>query len=201
MIDNALGMVVQAVDGDDASGETHLEDAMIYGETESPDCPPSGGFCDKIDKMGLQSSTITYNGAKLHLITMKPDYPHSIIHGGEAAWNAKVTNKNIKFFNFNEKTREGKIQRVFGLTKTMPDYFPAQEFEDVTFTNVEDGALIQFFEPPSKWANIADCGDFPCTGPLNTFYKIEGAKFEGDVLPLISLPEFYMIPNNAAVAE
>jgi len=92
-------------------------------------------------------------------------------------------------------------QRVFGFTVTMPDYFPAQEFDDVTFTNVEDGALIQFFEPPTKWANIADCGDFPCTGPLNTMYMIKDAKFEGDIKPLISLPSFYLIPNNEAVAQ
>ena len=83
----------------------------------------------------------------------------------------------------------------------MPDYFPAQEFDGVTFTDVEDGALIDFFEPPTKWANIADCGDFPCTGPLNTMYKIDGAVFAGTKKPLISLPSFYLIPNNAAVAE
>lgn len=53
MLDNKLGMVLQSVDGDDATGENHLEDAMIYGETESPDCPPGGGFCHKINKFGL----------------------------------------------------------------------------------------------------------------------------------------------------
>lgn len=92
-------------------------------------------------------------------------------------------------------------QHVFGFTKTMPDYFPTSKVSDVTFTNVEDEAIIQFFEPPSKWANIADCGDFPCTGPLNTEIRITDAKFEGDVKPLISLPDFYLIPNNKAVAE
>lgn len=72
---------------------------------------------------------------------------------------------------------------------------------DVTFTNVADEAIVNFFDPPAAWANIADCGDFPCTGPLNTEIRITGAKFEGDVKPLISLPNFYLIPNNPAVAE
>lgn len=80
---------------------------MIYGETESPDCPPGGGFCNKPEKFGLQTSTITYNGAKKPLITSMPDYPHSIIHGGEAAWNAEVIVNNVKFFNFRSQTREG----------------------------------------------------------------------------------------------
>lgn len=88
------------VDGDDASGTTVMENAMIYGETESPDCPPNGGFCIETPKMGLQTTTITFNGRKSPLITMKPDYPHSIIHGGDAAWNAEAIFKNIKFFNF-----------------------------------------------------------------------------------------------------
>jgi len=90
MLDNVMGMVLQVVDGDDASGTTKLSDTSIYGETVSPDCPPKGGFCSKFNKMGLQSSTITYSGLKQPLITMMPDYPHSIIHGGEAAWNAEV---------------------------------------------------------------------------------------------------------------
>jgi len=62
--------------------------------------------------------------------------------------------------------------RIFELNKDSPDFIPAQMAEDIEFTDVEDGTLAYFFTPPQGWANIADCGDFPCTGPLNTIISV-----------------------------
>jgi len=36
-----------------------------------------------------------------------------------------------------------------------------------------------FFEPPKAWANLADCGDYPCTGPKNTIFSFKNIKWTG----------------------
>jgi hypothetical protein len=48
-----------------------------------------------------------------------------------------------------------------------PDYSPRQEFYDTRFVNVEDDALVYIPNPAKGWANIKDCGNFPCTGIAN----------------------------------
>jgi len=40
------------------------------------------------------------------------------------------------------------------------------EFFDNTFTDVKNIAYMA--EPNPGWANLKDCGDFPCTAPLNS---------------------------------
>jgi hypothetical protein len=37
--------------------------------------------------------------------------------------------------------------------------------------------------PLEKWAIIKDCGEFPCTGPLNALFDFVGSVFEGDNIP------------------
>jgi len=37
--------------------------------------------------------------------------------------------------------------------------------------------MTEFFDPPKKWANLADCGDFPCTGPKNTLFSFTNIKW------------------------
>ena len=34
-------------------------------------------------------------------------------------------------------------------------------------------------DPPLSWANIADCGSFPCTGPRNLVAKFKTTTFKG----------------------
>jgi len=69
---------------------------------------------------------------------------------------------------------------------TASDYIPMQEFEDIKFVNVDNRAMAYFYDPPQAWANIKDCGDFPCTAPKNTLYSFKRVKFEGPNLPDIA---------------
>lgn len=82
-----------------------------------------------------------------------------------------------------------------------PDYIVPSEFFNTTFEEVEDNALVFMITPPKKWANLKDCGDFPCTGPLNTQIRLEGTKFTGKIRPIINLPTFWIIPNNGGFAN
>jgi hypothetical protein len=63
------------------------------------------------------------------------------------------------------------------------DYIPINTFKNIKFVNVEDDAMVKMVDPNPKWANLKDCGDFPCTAPKNTVYMFTGVSAEGDVQP------------------
>jgi hypothetical protein len=70
-----------------------------------------------------------------------------------------------------------------------------QEFIDTTFEDVVGKFFAKMTDPNPGWANLADCGNFPCTGPKNTLYKFTNNKYIG-VAPV---PEKY--PNFLVVAD
>jgi len=41
--------------------------------------------------------------------------------------------------------------------------------------------MTLLFDPPKGWANIKDCGDFPCTAPKNVVMNMKNMEFTGDV--------------------
>jgi hypothetical protein len=52
--------------------------------------------------------------------------------------------------------------------------------DEIKFTNCDPNAMTYFFEPPQAWANLADCGDFPCTGPKNTIFSFKNIVWTGE---------------------
>lgn len=42
------------------------------------------------------------------------------------------------------------------------------------------------FDPPRGWANLNDCGTFPCTGPKNVVMNMRNIRFEGAAKPNIA---------------
>jgi hypothetical protein len=77
---------------------------------------------------------------------------------------------------------------------------PIHKFYDSKFIDNENEALAYFYVPPKKWAIIKDCGEFPCTGPYNTFFMFMRNTFEGRVPPYIST-NFTLIPNTPDFAK
>jgi len=51
--------------------------------------------------------------------------------------------------------------------------------EDVVFHDVHDDAVAYWYDPPKKWINVTDCGNFECTGPRNILVDIKRAVFKG----------------------
>jgi hypothetical protein len=43
--------------------------------------------------------------------------------------------------------------------------------------NVSPDALAYIMAPPQKWANLKDCGAFPCSGPLNILFSFMDTKY------------------------
>jgi hypothetical protein len=54
--------------------------------------------------------------------------------------------------------------------------------------------------PPDAWANMADCGAFPCTAPLNALLRFEGTTFEGENIPDYAADSFQVIADNDGFA-
>lgn len=53
------------------------------------------------------------------------------------------------------------------------------EFYDSIFHDIEGDAFAYIMDPYPGWANLKDCGDFPCTAPLNTALMFKDTSFEG----------------------
>lgn len=56
-------------------------------------------------------------------------------------------------------------QTVMALNPTNADFIPMSEFFNTKFVDVEGDAMGFLFDPPKGWANVKDCGNFPCTAP------------------------------------
>jgi hypothetical protein len=60
-----------------------------------------------------------------------------------------------------------------------PDFITLQHFDNLLFHNCDPETMTYFFDPPESWANLADCGDYPCTGPKNTIFSFTNIKWTG----------------------
>lgn len=64
--------------------------------------------------------------------------------------------------------------------------------------------MANLFDPPQKWANIADCGNWPCTAPKNALFKFTNTQFSGQITQIPNGPElggdFQIIANNSGFA-
>lgn len=62
--------------------------------------------------------------------------------------------------------------------------------------------MTNFFDPPESWANLADCGDFPCTGPKNTIFSFTNIKWTGtSVGQPNTLENFTLIPHTKGYTD
>jgi len=59
------------------------------------------------------------------------------------------------------------------------DYIPLHDISGSTFENVENDAFVFLRDPPSKWVNIEDCIDFPCSAPKNVLMEFDKTTFSG----------------------
>lgn len=94
------------------------------------------------------------------------------------------------FYNFNNESMLGMGNHAITLSKHQSDYFATAEFVDTYFNNVSSESMAYMTTPPDKWANMADCGEFPCTAPLNALFDFKGSVFEGENIPVYAAPEF-----------
>lgn len=54
--------------------------------------------------------------------------------------------------------------------------------------------------PDPGWANLDDCGDFPCTAPLNVLFNFRNTTWSG-IKPSYAREVFDLIANNLGFAQ
>lgn len=69
------------------------------------------------------------------------------------------------------------------------------EFFDSKFIDVKDGAAAWLMSPKPKWANLDDCGLYPCTAPKNALLSFQDTTFSG-AKPRWATSDFQIIANN-----
>jgi hypothetical protein len=128
------------------------------------DCP-SNDECHCVKKSGLTLFGGNTGSKDVH-ITMASALPMEKIKS-YGAWGPEVEIERVTFQDFAAKTRCGNKQVVFKRNKSASDYIPLHKMKSCTFVDVEDGAFAKFDESPENWANVSDCGEWPCTAPEN----------------------------------
>jgi len=76
------------------------------------------------------------------------------------------------------------------------DYYPSVRLINSRLENVHQDALAYIMSPPVEWANIDDCGEFPCTGPNNMLIQFEKSSFAGYITPYSINSDFQIISGN-----
>jgi len=72
-------------------------------------------------------------------------------------------------------------------------------FRNTKLTNVSPDAMAYFSPPEPGWANLKDCGAFPCTGPLNVLFSFMDTKYSKGSL-LNHGKDFQIISNNTGLS-
>lgn len=76
-----------------------------------------------------------------------------------------------------------------------------QEFIGTTLEDVDGEYFAYMTDPNPGWANLADCGNFVCTGPKNTMYKFTGNKYLGVAPMPEKTPDFLIIPDTPGYTD
>lgn len=199
-IDNGLGFGPQAASGslDHHIITFEINDNKIYGESGIPDCPQNGkgGYCIKINKQGLFPPMVNTAGKPNHPTSPSANPYHKV--KGDTGWGGVTILNSNEFINFRPTTKEGMRNSIFA-SADQPDYTPMLQFYNTTFTDVDGDALAKLSDPDPAWANVKDCGDWPCTGPLNVLYAFKESTIKGSTPDYVGA-DFQIISNNKEFA-
>jgi hypothetical protein len=133
---------------------------------------------------------------KPSLVDSKPAWPQYKIKA-DASFGGTTIYENIEFYNFKTgSTFCGKSQRLFLLNPYNADYYPAVRLINSRLENIHQDALAYLMTPPATWANIDDCGEFPCTSPNNVLIQFEKSTFAGYITPSRINSDFQIISGN-----
>jgi len=156
------------MEGDEVIME--IKDSIAYADSVIEDtvCTKSTGMIMNFGALG---------GKPVH-VTAPPGLPyHNTM--SNSAWGARTQVTNVQFVGFKGTNECGKDSRAIEINEFGSDYIPIGHFDGCTFTDVNDKGMTYIFDPPAAWANIADCGEWPCTSPENIIMKFDQTTFNG----------------------
>jgi len=204
VLDSNIGAGAMASVGGNAEYNEHsslLFDSTFYGYSDSPDCPDEEKQCTLMSRSGIttsiQGKTHGPLGMELHPSKEMHCPLSSQVENG--SWAGKAYFKNLKFIDF--KPAPGKVSgsllknEMIQLLPKSPDFITLQHFDGMEFINCNVDTMTYFFDPPEKWANLADCGDYPCTGPKNTIFSFINTKWPEGETNKNAKKDFTLIPH------
>lgn len=110
-------------------------------------------------------------------------------------WMGRSLHTGLHFKGFSGLTQQYKEQNGI-FNPAAPDYINMLEFENTIFEDIDGGpGFTYFIEPPNKWANVADCGEFPCTGPKNMIMSFKKTKYIGIAPITEKYEDFQLVPD------
>ena len=141
----------------------------------------------------------TYSGKSNH-IQPESDLPPAKIKG-DACWGALNFYENITFVDFKKETLYGLKNSILGYANSASDYSPTTVLTNSRFINVAKESLGYLSSPKPGWANVKDCGNFPCTAPYNALFKYVNTSWEGgSIADSRNEKDFQLIANNPGFA-
>jgi len=213
LVDNHYGIAgVVTCPGDYAESELVIRDSVFYGDSISPDCPPDGGFCHRTDKTAIVVSGPIQATKKPHQSSPTQLPFWMILKDG--CWTGRNSYENNKFINYSGTTQTGTSSHVFRLNPESSDYISPVRATKNEFIDVGRDALAFLQDPPTSWANLEDCVDFPCSMPKNVIFQMKESVFiSQEHTPFLSgvqhfydedqrlqAPNFQLIADNPAFA-
>ena len=173
-----------------------LEDSYFFGESESKDCP-STDACHCQEKFAFMTSQFMNDGKDL-MPTGASSLPISTSHG-EGNWGGKFVGNRLHFKKFIGLSMCGEKSVIFQTNPDSSDKIPPHFFNDCTFEDVDNTGWAFLHKPPTKWANVKDCGNFPCTAPNNVIFSFAGTTFNGNTKPTSTPADFVIVPDDETV--
>lgn len=123
------------------------------------------------------AALIMPGGSPVH-ITMPSGLPmHKVMGNANFVANAYVT--NTQFIGFDGPTNCGARQSVIGLNPSGSDFNAPTHFSNCHFEDIRQDSFAYIYDPPSGWANLSDCGEWPCTGPENVLFTFKDTTWSG----------------------
>lgn len=162
----------------------HMENIHVWGEDTAIDNP----YCQT--RNGVWFMAGLGSGKGLHPASLSALPVAKMKSAG--VWKHRTEFKAVTFHDFANVTIKGcKVrQYCMGPNTTASDHIHVQHFVNTVFDNVHDDAMAHIYDPPKKWANPTDCGNYPCTAPQNAVVKFKGTTFKGAVKPLSTVADF-----------
>mmetsp|Transcript_29621 Transcript_29621/g.95059 ORF Transcript_29621/g.95059 Transcript_29621/m.95059 type:complete len:1807 (+) Transcript_29621:66-5486(+) len=122
------------------------------------------------------------------------------VMGASAPSTLPILYTDIAFHGWQASNLCGRPSYAISTNPESPDLIPNARYSGLTWADTDAGARYHSDQPPGKWANPTDCGDFPCTAPLNVVGKdldgsLTGAGVAGRVV--VSNNPTAVHPNSA----
>ena len=196
-LDSQKGISLNTGGSEKDDVEIILSDSFFFGETAANDCPSiAEGKCVCQQKYTFMNGQ-NMNDMKSLMPTGASELPLYKSHG-EGNWGGKITINNCNFSKFQGLSACGEKSTLLASNPGSSDKIPPHFFNNCVLEDVDDNGFAFLIKPNPGWANVKDCGNFPCTAPNNLIFSFAGTTWKGTT-PTSTPEAFVVIPNEATV--